>query len=212
MNIAFISTESPYDDHSCGIGSYLRAIIPPLVETGNRVFVFSNASRENVFRTEKGNVTVHHFRLPVLHWYSTKIPGLKKLVPLPLRQIEWSREFYRRVRDFSKRTKIDVIEGVEAGSLYLNRIAPLVIRLHGSESIFRKHAGIRTDLSVRGNEALESVSCNRAAVLTTPSKFQAQEICERRGWQPKRVRVIPNPISGEILQAARAGRRRSGNL
>jgi len=203
LNIAFVSTESPYDDHSCGIGSYLRAIIPALVETGNRVIVFSNASRESVFRTEKGRVTVHHFRLPALHWYSTKVPGLKKLVPLPLRQLEWSRAFYRRVRDFSNQTKIDVIEGVEAGSMFLNRIAPLVIRLHGSESIFRRHAGIRTDLSVRCNEALESVGCNRAAALTTPSKFQALEICKYRGWQTERVRVIPNPISGEMLRAAR---------
>ena len=203
MNIAFVSTESPYEDHSCGIGAYLRAIIPPLVDAGNRVFVFSNARNESTFRTDKGRVIVNHFRLPALHWYSTKLPGVEKFAPLPLRQLEWSRAFYRRVRDFAKDTKIDVIEAVESGSLFLNRIAPVVIRLHGSESIFRKHTGIPADQSVRWNDSLEIRSCNRAAALTTPSKFQAEEISKYRRWQPERLRVIANPISSEILQAAR---------
>jgi glycosyltransferase involved in cell wall biosynthesis len=86
--------------------------------------------------------------------------------------------------------------------LFLSRIAPVVIRLHGSELIFRKHSGVPTNQSVRWNDSLEAVSCRRAAAITTPSQFQANEIINHRGWPAERVRVIPNAVSENMLRAA----------
>lgn len=202
MNIAFVSIESPYSDLSCGIGAYQKAIIPSLVDAGHEVTVFANANEERSFRAEDGKVQVHHFRLPSLHWYSAKVPGVRSLTPLPLRQWEWSRAFGRRVARAAAQKSFDVIESTEAGSLFLNRLAPVVIRLHGSELIFRRHSGISTNHSVRWNDKLERISCNRAAALTTPSQFQANEIVRHRGWRADRIHVIPNPISEKMLRAA----------
>ena len=95
-----------------------------------------------------------------------------------------------------------MIESTEAGSLFLGRIAPLVIRLHGGERIFREYSGLPLSYSVRWNDLLESYSCRQAAAVTAPSQLQAREISSRRGWPAERIRVIPNPISRDLLNTA----------
>ncbi|HLN98958.1 MAG TPA: glycosyltransferase family 4 protein [Pyrinomonadaceae bacterium] len=203
LHIGFVTTESPYGDRSaCGIAAYLRALVPALANAGHRVTVFANSKDAKTFYAEAGMVAVHHFPLTSFHWYAAQVPGLKRVAPLPLRQLEWSAGFYRHVARVAAATGIDVLEATESGALFLNRIAPLVIRLHGSEYSFRKHAGIPLDLSVRWNDLLEGKSASRAVAVTTPSQFQADEIINRRQWPADRVRVIPNPVSGEILKAA----------
>jgi glycogen(starch) synthase len=203
MHVGFVATESPYGDRSsCGIAAYLRAMIPALLDAGHRVTLFANSKENRNFRAEDGQVPVYHFRLPSMHWYAAKVPGLRRLAPLPMRQLEWSTAFYRRVARVAAQTKFDVLESTETGALFLSRIAPLVIRLHGSEYAFRKHAGKSLDLSVRWNDSLEANSSRRAAAITTPSQFQANEMINRRGWSAERVRVIPNPISATMLKAA----------
>ena len=203
MHVGFVATESPYGDRSsCGIAAYLRAMIPALLEAGHRVTLFANSKENRNFRAEDGQVPVYHFQLPSLHWYTARVPGLRRLAPLPLRQVEWSAAFYRQVARVAARTKFDVLESTETGALFLSRIAPLVIRLHGSEYAFRKHTGKSSDLSVRWNDYLEASSSRRAVAITTPSRFQANEMISHRGWPADRVRVIPNPISATMLKAA----------
>ncbi len=203
MNIGFVATESPYGNgQGAGIAAYLRAIIPPLLDAGHRVTLFAAAGETRHFEAENGQVQVHHARLPSAHWYLSKLPLVKQLAVLPLRQLEWSFAFRRQVAQVASREKIDVLECGESGALFLKDIAPLVIRLHGSEFAFRKHSGIPVDLSVRCNDFLEAYSSNRAVAITTPSQYQANEIVKRRGWEANRVRVIPNPISPEVWKAA----------
>ena len=186
-------------------------MIPALVDAGQRVTVFANSKENKNFYTEDGQVSVHHFRLPSAHWYTSKVPLLQRFATLPLRQLEWSAAFYRKVSRIAAQDKIDVLESSESGALFLSRIAPLVIRLHGSEFTFRTHAGIPLDFSVRWNDSLEAYSSRHAVAITTPSHFQANEIINRRGWPADRVRVIPNPISSTMLQAGLHFERNGGS-
>ena len=203
MNIGFAATESPYE--SCGTGgiaSYLRAIIPALLEAGHRVTLFAGARETQTFLAEGERVEVYHIKLPSMHWYASRVPLARQIIPLPLRQIEWSVAFYRLIASVTRKRKLDVLECTETGALFLNRIAPVVVRLHGSELTFRKYAELPINLSVRLNELLESRSCDRAQAVTSPSTAQASEIIRRRSWSPDRIRVIPNPISADMLKAA----------
>ncbi len=186
-------------------------MIPELVDAGHRVTVFANSKATRIFSAEDGRVSVHHFRLPVTHWYATKVPGVRSFATLPLRQLEWSAAFYRHVARVAAHDKIDVLESSETGALFLSRIAPLVIRLHGSEFGFRKHAGLPLDFSVRWNDSLEAYSAQRAVAITAPSQFQAHEITSQRGWPADRVRVIPNPISATMLKAGLEFERKDGS-
>ena len=185
----------------CGIAAYLRAVIPEIAAVGHRVTVFSNANEERVFSPAE-RISVHHFRLPSFHWQTSRVPLIRAMFPLPLRQLEWSRAFHSQVARVAAQDKIDVIEATEAGSILLSRIAPLVVRLHGSELTFRQHSGATLNPSVKWNDRLEGYSCSRAAAITAPSQYHADEIISRRGWSPGRVHVIPNPISGSLLKAA----------
>jgi len=197
-----VTTESPYGDAGvCGIAAYLRAMIPEIVAAGHRVSVFANAKEERVFSAAE-RISVHHFRLPSFHWQTAKVPLIRGMLPLPLRQLEWSKAFFRQVARVVAETPIDVIESTETGSMFLGRIAPVVIRLHGSEFTFRKHSGKTLNLSVRWNDKLEGYGCTRAAAITAPSQYHANEIAKHRGWSPERVQVIPNPISSSLLNAA----------
>jgi glycosyltransferase involved in cell wall biosynthesis len=203
VHIAFVTPESPYGEAEvCGVAAYLRAIIPAIADVGHRVTVIANARAEKTFDAENGRVSVRHFRLPSLHWYAAKLPLVRSSAPLPLRQLEWSIAFYREAKRVAVKNKIDVIESTEIGSLFLHRIAPLVIRLHGSERIFREHSGLPLNASVRWNDRLEAIACNRAAAITAPSQLHASEIAQRRGWPTDRVQVIPNAISEKLLRAA----------
>src|SRR5260370_18423442 len=91
MHVGFVATESPYGDRSsCGIAAYLRAMIPALLDAGHRVTLFANSKENRTFLAEDGRVSVYHFRLPSMHWNAAKVPGLRRLVPLPFRQLDWS--------------------------------------------------------------------------------------------------------------------------
>lgn len=177
-------------------------MIPALVNAGHRITLFANSKETGNFSLEDGRVSVHHFRLPATHWYAAKVPGVRRFATLPLRQLEWSAAFYRQVARVAARDKIDVLESSETGALFLSRIAPLVIRIHGSELAFRTYAGMPLDFSVRWNDSLEAQSSQRAIAITAPSQFQAREIISQRGWPADRVRVVPNPISATILKAS----------
>lgn len=211
MHIAFVTPESPYGDESvCGVAAYLRALVPAIVDVGHTVTVIANSAESKAFTVDNGKTAVRHLRLPSLHWYSAKLPLVRNAAPLPLRQLEWSRAFHREAALVTANNRIDVIESTEVGSLFLHRVAPLVIRLHGSELTFRKHSGARLDVSVKWNEALEKRAGRRATAITSPGQSQAEEICARRGWPLERIRVIPNPLSPEIVKAAQAFQR-NGN-
>jgi glycosyltransferase involved in cell wall biosynthesis len=206
LNIGLVATESPYGPSTAGgIAAYLRAMIPSFLDAGHQVTLFAGAGETRSFLAEHDRLKVHHFRLPSAHWYASKIPVLRNIVTLPLRQIEWSVAFYRRVASIAAREKLDLLECTEAGGLFLNQIAPVVIRLHGSESVFRKYAGLPTDTSVRLNNFLERKICEKASAITTPSVFQAREIAESKGWTMDRFHVIPNPISKAMLEASSEG-------
>jgi glycosyltransferase involved in cell wall biosynthesis len=203
MHIGFVTTESPYSAApGGGIAAYLRAVIPAYLDAGHRVSVFAGADKQAEFRAEDNRVEVHHFRLPAAHWYASKVPLLRGIVTLPLRQLEWSAAFYKQVRRVAAHESFDVLECTEVGGLFLSSLAPVVVRLHGSESVFRKYTSQPSDISASLNDWLERRSAERAAALTVPSVFQAREIAARRGWPLEWFQVVANPISSEMLQAS----------
>lgn len=205
MRLAFVATESPYGAApGGGIAAYLRALIPELAERGHAVTVFAPDQIAREFWTEQERVCVRHFRLPSLHWYLRRAPLARRTILLPLRQLEWSWAFARQTRDAARRDAFDILEATETGGLFLSEIAPTVIRLHGSEWVFRKYTGQPFDWSVRAGDWLEKRACEKASAITTPSHFQAREIATRRGWSQERICVIPNPIASELLAAGLA--------
>ncbi len=202
MHIGFVTPESPLDGAGGGIASYLRTILPALVQAGHRVSLFTGAKETGIYRRDGGSLTVYRLRLPGLHWYLARLPLAARTVALPLRQVEWSTRFYQVISQAARCDPPDVLEATEVGGLFLHHIAPLVIRLHGSEYVFRRHTGQPITLSARLNHQMEMRICRRAAGLTSPSSHQARLAAAELGWPATRIQAIPNPLSPEILDAA----------
>ena len=205
MHIGFLTIESPMSStQGGGIAAYLRAIIPALIQAGHRVTVIANDHNVGIHYRNNDALRLVHIRLPSLHWYLSKFPIVSKSVVLPLRQVEWSFKFYNVARKIFKKDPVDVLECSESGALLLARrpIARLVIRLHGSDYIFRKHTGEALPLGSRYNRRLELAALRRAQAVTSPSQYQAEEVAQEMGWEKERISVIPNPISPYILGEA----------
>jgi glycosyltransferase involved in cell wall biosynthesis len=203
MHVGYLTIESPYETaKGGGIAAYLRAMIPELVQAGHRVTIITNANEDHE-RTD-GAVRVVNVRLPNWHWYVGKLPFVGNPLGLPLRQVEWSLSFARAAARVVANDPLDVVESTEAGALFLARrpIAPLIVRLHGSDYVFRKYAGQPLPPGTRWNHRLEQSAWRRAAALTTPSRFHAEEVAAGLNWNSKRVNVIPNPIAPDVLAEA----------
>ncbi|MHB1422891.1 MAG: glycosyltransferase family 4 protein, partial [Gemmataceae bacterium] len=206
MHVGFLTLESPYDaiGGGGGIAAYLRAVIPGLVQAGHRVTVLTHSRERKEEFYPRDGVRVIHLRLPNMHWYCSRFPGLGRLLSLPLRQLEWSRKFSAAVRALMAKDPVDVLESMELGALFLSRKppAPLVIRMHGSDYVFRKYSGEPLHFGSRWNHRLEQAVRRRAAAITSPSRFQAREVIEEMNWPAERIEVIPNPIAPEVLAEA----------
>lgn len=165
MHIGFLSLEAPFGHHiGGGIATYLRTIIPELAAMGHRVTVVAAASSEvpaapSPPATEgryearsngerelvlcDGMVRQVEIRLPSLHWYVSRAPAVSAWLTLPVRPLEWSLALGRRARSVFERHPPDIVESQETGALSVvrGRLAPTVIRLHGSSGTFRRFTG-----------------------------------------------------------------------
>jgi glycosyltransferase involved in cell wall biosynthesis len=204
MHVGFLTLESPYDaDGGGGIAAYLRALIPALLRAGHRVSVVTN-SRTQSGESHRDGVRVVNVRLPSRHWYLARLPLVGGALALPLRQVEWSLTFAAAVARLAERDPIDVLECTELGALFLARrpVAPLVVRSHGSDFVFRKYSGQPLHRGARWSHRLERAVWRRARAVTAPSRFQADEVAAAMGWPSGRVHVIPNPIAADVLAEA----------
>lgn len=209
MHVAYISPESPIDPcGGGGIAAYLRAMVPVLLESGHRVTIIAGARDFSTRCAVEGSLRVVHTRLPSLHWYLARLPLCGRSVVLPLRQLEWSLWFYMVAGRVLREDRADVLESGEAGALALalRPQVPLVLRLHGSDHVFRKHTGQPLHLGARWNQRLEGAVWRRAESVTAPSHFQAREAAGAVGWARGRIHVVPNPLASEMLaEATREG-------
>lgn len=144
-----------------------------------------------------------------LHWYWSRT-HLPHPVILPLREVEWSFGIWQAIREVDRSHQIDVIEGCETGNLFLGYLSiPYVMRLHGEPYVFAKHSNSSLHLGLRVSRKFEFMALRRATSVTSPSLWQAKEIAGDLGWPTNRIRVIPNPISPALHDAAQKTNRKS---
>ncbi len=210
MHIGFVTFESPFRSNAGGgVASYLRGVIPALIEAGHRVTVIT---RPDSYRAPAGFdkiARVVPVKLPSAHWYLSKLPLADRFCVQPVREVEWSIAFQRASSRAMREDPMDVLETTELGSWWLARrpAAPVVIRLHGSDYTFRRRLGQRQTLATVLGRKLQRDALRRAAIVTAPSRFQANEVAREMGWEPDRITVVPNAIDQRVLDQATARHR-----
>ena len=209
MHICFIAIDFHINNAGGGIASYVQSIGKKLVEAGHRVSVIAKGNTKE-WRMVDG-LQVFFYPLGNLSWYWYRA-HLPKQVILPLREVEWSLGILQALRTVHKEEPIDLIEGCETGNLFVHHLKiPYLIRLHGEPYVFSKYSGQHLHMGMRVNRKLEFLALKRASGVTSPSRFQADEVAQGLGWSQNRIHVIPNPINPAILELAQKHQRKNSH-
>ncbi len=191
MKICFVSTEGHSARGGGGLGSYLGSLAPALAARGHQVALLCAGCPDPL-----PGVELRCVRLPGWHSYSALIPGLRHVLPLPLRELEWSWKLAEALRDWHAEQSFDLVESAETGNLWGSlRLPglPRVIRCHGSTWAFKQASAQTLGISERADRALQRFSLQRAAAVSVPSSWQARRLrTELRGLP---AQVIPNPVA-----------------
>jgi glycosyltransferase involved in cell wall biosynthesis len=200
MHIGFLSFESPLANDGGGIASYLRAMIPALIEAGHRVTLIAPHTGDAVNPCPR-DLRVVPVRLPQVHWYASKLPLARSFVTLPLREAEWSLAFCRAAAKAMREDPMDVLETSELGSWWVacHPPAPVVLRLHGAEYTFARYSGQAITVGSSWTRRLQRQALRHAAVVTSPSRSQAAEVAGEMHWDAGRIAVVPNAIAPAML-------------
>jgi glycogen(starch) synthase len=202
MHICFLAIDYHESSAGGGIASYVNTIGPELVARGHQVTVLAKGRQKQVIT--QGQMRIVRTPLGNLHWYLYK-SGMSSSAVMPVREVEWSLGLSRELKQLVTEEKIDVVETSETGILFLGnrhkRFPPFVARLHGERYVFDKYSGQKIGLGVRLNRRIVLHALRRASAISSPSRFQANEVTNALGCDPHHIQVIYNPVSPLLLQA-----------
>jgi glycosyltransferase involved in cell wall biosynthesis len=197
MHICFTAIDFHSTDDGGGIASYTYALSQALLERGWRVSVIAKGKQRASSRID--GIQVFHTPFGNLSWYLYRLGLFRKTLFHVIRELEWSRSIRRAVACLPSLP--DLIEGCETGNLFLRPLGiPFVVRLHGESFVFRKHTHQPIHLDLRLARRLEFRFLQQANAVSSPSASQAHEIAADLGWQPERVRIVPNPVAEHFVQ------------
>jgi glycosyltransferase involved in cell wall biosynthesis len=171
-------------------------LVPELTKLGHEVHILVKGKEDNIRQLDNRSFLCE-FKGGNLHWYFSKLPLIGKQLALPIRELEWSRGFYRTFKKLNKKYRYDLIESSETGNLFAScfeKATPLIIRLHGSTYSFEKSTTGAASFGARLDRILQRYSFKRAKGISSPSSFQ-KKLFEKEWNKTAEVMVIPNPVA-----------------
>jgi glycogen synthase len=201
MKICFVTIDYHSRQGGGGIGSYIYTLLNELVNSGHDVSIICGGKGKNPEYENINGLKIHRVCMGNIHYYLSKLPLVNRVLTLPVRELEWSYAFWKKVKEIYKQERFDLIESCETGNLFSTLFphkCPWIIRAHGATYSFKKYSGEHIGLSEKIDRLLQRYCMKHAAALSAPSRFQAGEIeAEIRGAQ--KVEVIPNPVDHSFL-------------
>lgn len=201
MHICFVAIDYHSAVGGGGLASYVATLGGALVAQGHRVTVLASGARYQM--SAEDGLQIIRAPLGNLHWYLYRLRA-PSIGVLPLRELEWSLAIRRALGPLLAAGAVDAIEISEVGALFLagarHSLPPLIVRLHGAPYVFRKRSGQPISLGERMSWRMELAAMRRAAAVTAPSHFQAQEVAGDLGWPAGRIHVVPNPLDPQLAR------------
>lgn len=203
MRIGLVSYEYPPQSGYGGVGTYVFRLAGALGAAGHEVVVLAGPTDQGYERPQP-NVTLHRInayydppRLPGLRflWWAVLARFAERAHRIAWHWMKWDLASGAALERIHAQTPLDVIEAPEHagnGLLVGNlRRWPTVVRLHGPWDLFfginRTHGSAMNRLLTW----MEQRSCDRADVVTAPSRTMAAFMQDR--WRlPCTPTAIPN--------------------
>lgn len=199
MKIVFLSKDYP-PNLIGGVGTYVYEISRLLVKMGHSAFVITQA-KDSPLEYQDAGVFVFRVkpkRIKILDSFRANIGGV-------LERFEYSLAVSAKIKELTRRHKIDLIETCEAraeGFWYclLTRKPPLVIKLHTPETVAFKLDQTPDTLDYRLIKLLEQYWIHRAVRKTGLSR-EVVDLTERHfRMKLRNVPLIPNPIDIDLFK------------
>ena len=200
MRIAVFSYEYPPETGFGGIGTYSYYQSRALAKLGHDVHVFAGATENGITHAERDGLKIT--RIKREGWFHNSLESLRQ------RRAWWSENrlktgfgaFEAFLHEHEKRP-FDFIEAPECGadSLMTSTLlqVPTAIKFHSpARLIMGIYDTPRIDREVCG--FVEQLGINQAEVLTSCSRFLADEVATKMG-ERKPIHVIPNGIDVEMF-------------
>jgi glycogen(starch) synthase len=205
MHIAFVEAGYPHPHGGGGAGTYVQTVGRELVRRGHEVTVVSSWCPRCPFFLEDEGVSI--YRPPLsssLHWYISKVPGLK-VGALAVRYLEHGWRLYRFLADLHGTKSIDVVEFSEGGDFWdaIRPTFPFLVHLHGSRYTFLRMSGRPTGQADWFHRRLELLFVRQALWVVSPSWALLDLVTGELGEPLKRTVVIPYPLDPELMQGDR---------
>lgn len=184
-----------------GIATYTYWLAKGLAKDGHKIFVLTTGDEAFESKTLSDNVTLWHIPVGNVHYYSAKIPFLRRFASW-IKHQEIGASAGRIIERLDTEFGIDIVEAYGAINLiwkfqnWTKRI-PYVITAHGFPPRFKTRFGIPTPLVNWWARSWMRRGCNLAAAVVAPSRFVAREL-QRNGVKSDRISVLPLPISNEF--------------
>jgi glycosyltransferase involved in cell wall biosynthesis len=202
MKICFVTIDYHSQEGGGGIGSYIHTLSNELVNNGHSVSIICGGKGKNPEYENINGLKIHRVCMGNVHYYLSKMPLVKSVFTLPVRELEWSYAFWKKVKEINKQERFDLIESCETGNLFSTLFphkCPWIIRAHGATYSFKKYSGEHIGLSEKIDRLLQRYCMKHATALSAPSRFQAGEI-EAEIKSAQKVEVIPNPVDHSFFK------------
>ncbi len=196
MNVCLVSGEYPPENGWGGIATYTYYMARALTSLGHRVFVVALVAPGARACRVDGGVTVHRVSPANAHYYLYRV-GLRAFdIPAMVRVIETQIAVTKAVKRLEQHENLHVVEYADsyAAGRWHKRFCrtPYVVKLHTPSFVydgFYRRNRLRAMLM-----HMERSFITRAAMVTSPSRFQALNAARWLATSPTAIHIIPNPI------------------
>lgn len=200
MRIALFSYEYPPETGFGGIGTYAWYQARALVKLGHDVHVFAGSTTDGIFHSEHDGVKVT--RIKRKGWLHRSLEGMRgRRAWWAANRLETGFAAFEAFRHQMDATPFDFVEAPECGgdSVITSTLlsVPTAIKFHSPARLIMNIYDVpRLDREMTA--FVEQVGINQAEVLTSCSRFLADEVATRMG-ERKPIHVVPNGIDVELF-------------
>jgi glycosyltransferase involved in cell wall biosynthesis len=202
FHICYVEAGYPHPHGGGGAGTYVRLVGRELVRRGVRVSVVASWCPHCPTSSCDEGITVYRpARRGNLHWYTGKVPGLRRLTE-SVRYLEHGWGWHRLLESLHRRERFGIVEFTEGGDFWhaYRPSFPFVTHLHGSRYTFLRQSFREPSAVDWRQRKLELAFIRRSRCVFSPSESLMSLVRkEMNGPLPSEV-VLPYPLDPLLVE------------
>jgi glycosyltransferase involved in cell wall biosynthesis len=204
LHICYVEPGYPHPHGGGGAGTYVRLVGRELALRGHRASVVADWCPHCPAFSWDSGIAVHRPRLAgTLHWYVSKIPGLRVAALSVQHLIDGGYRLFRFIEGLHRKEPLSVVEFSEGGDFWhaFYSSFPILAHLHGSRYTFLRQSGRATGRADWYQRRLELALIRRAWRVISPSENMVQLVRQELGSPLPAEVVLPYPLDPALVRS-----------